>query len=92
MNASNYPDTMTTTQPHEPAARSLSLFTYWLYAAAGAAMAWCFIGLGAPLWAVLAAALGFLIVSGVVGTRREQRRRGARIEAALSARRRASAG
>ena len=75
MNASNYPDTMTTTQPHEPAARSLSLFTYWLYAAAGAAMAWCFIGLGAPLWAVLAAALGFLIVSGVVGTRRELRRR-----------------
>ena len=47
---------------------------------------------GPGLIFVLVTCLCFLIVAGMVGTRREQRRRGARIEAALSARRRASAG
>ncbi len=80
MSTPNYPDTMNKTHGNAPAGRTWKLGFSW-YAFAGAIAGSCCLYFGIPPLAVLAAALGF----GVVSYRRfvRQQRRKAEAEAAV---------
>ncbi len=86
MNAPDYPDTMTATQVQ----RDARMTGRWFGASVGVVFAVVMasryvMNAGVPPLVVLAVALAGFVVAGVVGTRRELRRREAAREAVMAA-------